>query len=439
MPVISRSTSSVVLDSGETASVFVENLPQAVQPITLSISEGSRVGLFRASRDRFVGDEINQVGWGVGTRLLLLTVTSQGVPTQVFTPVIALLPDVDKGGQPARGVFLESIVDPVIVFNNIQKKVSLFYYVNAWSPPPFLALPEPPLPPSPPPPPVPPPPSPPPPPPELVIESDSTPFGQYAAPLTLFSGVIPPLPNQVDSNYYENPSYQGRQPFEGEYTGIRDVPNWYTVETAPDLDDIPGSVYESVGPFDMTRFWIAPFTDAHLYRFPESLDGFSAPAKQPVEVPSAPPGPPLPTLPPLPPSPPPADPSQDLLPLFPFMTIPETNTTQEVLAVLFKVQNEEPLTDLEYQTYDCYRYSLARITGLTRCTRVLMRAEGQFYNLELKQDGEATTTTTTPAPFLCHHLQCLHHLRPQDQLQLQRQRRRLTSTPSTSWLTILNR
>jgi hypothetical protein len=384
MAVISRSTSSAVMDSGETVSVFVENLTQAIQPSTFIVPGSGKDKLFRVFRDSLVPDKTEQVGWGAGTRLLFLTTTNQGVPTQISTPVIVLSPKAESGGRPCKGTFLESVIDPVIVYDNIQKKITLFYYVNAWSPPLTPALG---------------PPGPPPPPPPSQSPPGPPTIEQFTGPLTLFSGVVPPALTQVDPDYYENSLYRGSQPLKDTYTSARDVPNWYTKDdwdieqqNNPDIDDIPGLVSERVGPFDLARFFVAPFTDGHLYRFPDSLDGFTDPNSQKTTTTSTTTT--TTTEAPLSPPPPP-EPAQDLLQSLPFITVPQTDITQATLAVLFKVQNEQTLTSLEEETYDCYKYTLARISGLTRCTRVLMRAEGFFYNLQLKQDGMTTTTSTT--------------------------------------------
>jgi hypothetical protein len=154
---------------------------------------------------------------------------------------------------------------------------------------------------------------------------------------------------------------------------------------------IPGADDERVGPFDIGRFWVAPFTDAHTYQFPDDLSQF------PSLLPPSPP--PLPFSPTTtttttraPGSPPPLS-SSDFLSRFVSLTVPFTDTTKEVLVVLQKQESGITLNDSEKLTLDCYEYAFARFMGLNRCTRVLMRAEGYIHIYQHQESGKPRTNS----------------------------------------------
>lgn len=348
MSVTGRSPYVVGLDNGESVSILAENLSQSLKPFTLYDPSSQDKGYLRCYRDLpdDVDKKIISSGWGVGTRALFITSTIEGKPTGTLTPVISYFPDTQV--TLSKTTLLESAVDPVLSYDVTKRQFTLYYWVNAWSPP--LTS------------------SPPSPPPPLISK-----------PHVLFTQAIPPAPSSIDPDYVVDDSYLGAQPAR-RFTTIRDVPNWYLEGTAPDPTAIPGSDSERVGPLDIDRFWIAPFTDAHLFRFPADSDPFPPPISQTPVSPPSPPG--------LPPPPPGVvqEPPVDILTNFPFMIYPQTSTTQEINSILTKLKNSETLTQLEDLSLSTYRFALARLAGLNRCNRVLMKTTGFLYQCHKKED-----------------------------------------------------
>jgi hypothetical protein len=346
MAVSSRIPALATLETGVVLSVSTENLTQAWEYFTLCEPEKTKNlrDWIRVDRGGSKGplSSVRSVGWGVGTRVLRLTWVIPDQPGGVWTPVVVLRDSAVRGGAPVAATLLESVLEPVLSYYPPEKKITLHYWVNAWSPP-------------------------------------SSP-GQLP---TLFQKVRPAAPNQVDSYYLTNQDSISYRPPQ-DFTALRDVPNWYRPGTSPDPDAIPGSITEHVGPFNINQFWVAPWTDAHLFRFPSDTDPFPIPLSQPPVIPgdpsTSPPPPPSVLIPP----------TQDFLENFPYLTVPQTETVLEINSILNKLKNQQTLTGLEQASLNQYRYALSRLAGLARCTRVLMRAEGMLALCRRKVDRRDT-------------------------------------------------
>jgi hypothetical protein len=381
---VMRLPSSIVTENGEVISVIAENFEGFQPAFTLYAAGAPKPEVYaRVTRDNPDGNEIGLIGWGAGIKALFLTVTSAGTPTGKLIPVVALMPNHESATSgPFAATLIESAVDPALQYIETEKKFVLYYWVNAWSPPPLSYPPSSPSPP---------PPSPP------SSQSKST----------LFNGVKPPPPFLVDDDYLINPSYEGPQP-DPRYTAVRDVPSWYLDGTAPEsivnLDDlnliIPPmtNVSEQVGPIDLSRFWVAPFTDAHLFRFPDNYDPFPPPPLQdpyvPPESPPGPPGPPPFVLPP----PVITEPPSAFIGNFPYLAYPFNQTTQSLTSILYNVKQGLSLRPSERSTLDTYVLALERLMGLSRCSRILMQTEGQLVIGNKQDDPDQLTSTYKPVP-----------------------------------------
>jgi hypothetical protein len=277
MAVTGRSSSIVATETGESVGVIADSFSVHQNAFTIFDPYGNDRPFARVHRDEIEGFRRGLIGWGAGIRALFLTRFGE------MTPVLTLFPQNKTGvTSPAAYTLIESPVDPILKYFPTQKVYTLYYWINAWSPP-YLSG-----------------------------------ASQQA---TLFPSARPSNPVFADANYLIS-NYSGLQP-PSRFTSVRDVPGWYLPGTSPpspvDFDElqvtIPASTTnaERVGPFDLKRFWVAPFTDAHLFRFPSNYDPFPPPPLQDPTVPPLPPGPP--------PSPPPppivTDPPSNLLDSFP--------------------------------------------------------------------------------------------------------------------------
>lgn len=383
---VMRLPSSVVTETGEVMTVVSENFEGFQPSFTLYDSDLPNSNVYtRVTRDNPDGNDIGLIGWGAGTKALFLMMTSDGVPTKKMTPVIALMPNADssKSGSLAATI-IESAVDPVLKYFETEKRFILYYWVNAWSPPLSSSPPPPPSNSS----------SPPPPPPPPPLQTKTT----------LFENVKPPPPVLVDDDYMMDLEYDGPQP-EPRYTIVRDVPGWYKEGTSPvypiDLDELDIIIppmtdeEERVGPIDIDRFWIAPFTDAHLFRFPENYDPFPLPPPQEAQPPdtSGPPGPP-PTL--VLPPPVITDPASPFIGNFPYLSYPFNKTTRELTSSLYNITHGLTIKPSERSTLDTYVFAFQRLMGLARCSRVLMMAEGWLMGGSTRDDPDQLTSSYVP-------------------------------------------
>lgn len=380
---VMRLPSSVATENGEVMSVIAENF-EGFQPAFTLYSAGTSTPevYARVVRDNPDGNVIGLIGWGAGTKALFLTITSHGVPTGKLTPVITLMPNHETATSGAFvATLIESAVDPVLQYFETQKRFVLYYWINAWSPPLGYYSPSP-----------------------QSLLSPPPPSSQSKS--TLFYGAVPPPPTLVDYNYYANPSYKGPQP-EPRCTAVRDVPSWYLDGTAPEspvnLDDlnliIPPmtDVSEKVGPIDSSRFWVAPFTDAHLFRFPPDHDPFPLPPIQDPYVPTSPPptpGPPPFVLPP----PVITEPPAMFVGNFPYLIYPFNKTTQTLTSILYNVNQGLTLRPSERSTLDTYVLAFERLMGLDRCSRILMQTEGRLMIGSKKDDPDQLPSTYRPVP-----------------------------------------
>jgi hypothetical protein len=348
MSVVGRSLSTAIGDNGELISALAENLPLALPPFLIlpPLGEGTENGMYRVARDT-TNQPTRLRSYGAGARALFTTATCERKPTGDLIPILALLPDQEKSSRPLKATLIEGAVDPVLVYHPASSIYDLYYWVNAWSPPKAGALP---------------------------------------FPTPLFPSTLPLEPTAIDSDYESNSSYSFPQPPSKTFTAIREPPDWFKPGTF--TNDRIKTPDGNVGPFDIERFWVAPFTDAHLFRFPADFD----------PTPPPPLAPPVSLSPPLPPSPPPigGGPSSDLLNSFPFAKYPQTGTTQQVNDAIYAVKHDQPLKETQKATYEEYVYAPYRIALLSRCTRVLMKTRGfqvsgrRFYDLDL------TDQTTNP-------------------------------------------
>jgi len=212
--------------------------------------------------------------------------------------------------------------------------------------------------------------------------------------------VKPPTPTYVENGYLTDPGYQGPQPTAYSTTTVRDVPDWYKTGTAPANPVDPSilkwvipsitNVSEKVGPIDPNRFWVAPFTDAHLFRFPDKYDPFPP---TPPQNPYVPPGPP-PTTPLPPPSP--TDPSSVFVDQFPFLTMPFNWMTQALNSILYSIKYGYSITPGQRALLDTYVFALDRLAGLARCSRILLQTEGQLFLGRKKDDSDSVPSSYVP-------------------------------------------
>ena len=377
---VMRLSSSVVTETGEAMTVIAENFEEFQPAFTLySAGTPTPEAYVRVTRDNPDGNLLGLIGWGAGIKALFLTTTFNGAPTGKLIPVVALMPDSDSATSgPFSATLIESAVDPVLQYFETEKKFVLYYWINAWSPPPLFNY-----------------------------STSPSPSPPSQSKSTLFEGVKPPLPSLIDYKYWADPSYQGPQPFP-RYTAVRNVPNWYLDGKAPespvdsDLLDlvIPPmtKISERLGPIDVTRFWVAPFTDAHLFRFPANYDPFPPPPIQDPHVPpSPPPGPPGPPLFVLPP-PVITEPPASFIGNFPYLTYPFSKTTQTLTSILYNVKQGLYLRPSERSTLDTYVLALERLMGLDRCSRILMQTEGWLMVGNQQDDPDQLTSTYRPVP-----------------------------------------
>lgn len=380
MPVLSRSSSLTVDENGEIKGVLAENFRNA-QPafkVHEPVNEGGDAAIAvqrylnneksAATFNSKEGQMIWPRGWGAGTRVLFTMTTCGRKPTSFMCPVIAFLPDEEKSAaRPSRATLIEGASDPVICYDKRTGLVHLYYWVNAWSPP---------------------------------TNSNGSPHSTYESyeikqQSLLFKTVDPPGPTYIDSTYLEASYSSLLNPPSREFTRLRDVPDWYFPGSNPRPEELvnlpylaypaPDAVQEPMGPFRMDCFWIAPWTDGHLYRFPKNYDPTPPP---PVESPV-----PLQTPSPFPAgSPPPYDPSA-FMDNFPFARIPDQETAREVNNVLYKMRKVLPITDLERATLLEYQLAPRRLAYLARTTRVLMHAVGHFL-LGIKENDVPVVSTS---------------------------------------------
>jgi hypothetical protein len=360
MAVTGRSPSIVSTETGNSYGILAENFTKHQNAFSLIDVNSGQKFFLRVYRDEIEGFKRGLIGWGAGTRVLFLENLGE------LTPVVALFPQNNPALQtPAECTIIESPVDPVVKYFPTQKLYVIYYWVNAWSPP--------------------------------------SPLGATQQK-TLFQSAKPPNPVFFDPGYLAD-SYSGLQP-PSRFTSIRDVPSWYLPGTHPispvDFDELQVTIpysttnSERVGPFDLNRFWVAPFTDAHLFRFPSDYDPFPPPPQQAPAIPPLPPGPP-------PPPPPQAvvtDPPSNLLDSFPDFRIPQTDTTKELNQILFNIKNRIILNSGQRSTLDTYVFALQRIGGLARCSRVLMRAQGTLFSGASQNDPDYMNTYITPSQSL---------------------------------------
>lgn len=359
MSVVFRSNSGVAIENGETFSLLATNLSASKLPfsIFLPVDEGT-IPTFVVSKD-FQNQESGKIpGWGAGARILISNATCERKPSSQLITVLTLLPNQNHASRPLKATLLEGVVDPVLTYHPPTRIYSVLYWVNAWSPP-------------------------------------ST---TYSLPSSLFSQVKPPSPQSswADASYLNNNAYLGKQPPPQNFTAVRDVPDWFQQGTAPPTPIYPdsapvfyppGSTTELIGPFDLNRFWVAPFTDGHLYRFPPDFDPIPPP---PTAVSDSP-------VTPTPPDTVDTTSTPDFLGQYFWAVHPQTPTTLQVNNALYSLKQNKPLLRSERLALEEYTYAPRRLAYLSRCTRVLMFAKGYLVcGNEAPESDRLETATTAP-------------------------------------------
>jgi hypothetical protein len=334
MPVLGRSMSLAPADSGEVISVIAENL---YYPLTAFRLYGSAAPTPFIQVHRITGNQEKNKNqcYGAGCRVLLLTKTCEGRPTGIFTPVVVLGPGADQGEMPLAASLLEGAVDPVISIDATTGEYHLLYWVNAWSPP----LPE-----------------------------SATEEQLRDIDIESFPGTAPPQAETVDETYRTGNS---KQPPKGMFSLIRDLPYWPLVGSEPPGTETPTDIdlNDKVGPFDISRFWVAPFSDAHLYRFSSDVD--TAPPPTPYRVEVTDPATGEPVAPFIPTGP------EGFIENYTSLSRPDTKITQATKSALLAEKDKKPMKPTEKATLEEYRKALVRLHNLARTTRVLMYTKGK--------------------------------------------------------------
>lgn len=338
MAVLSRSLSLSTADSGEIMAVIAENIQSPQPPFDLyhTIGKDPYIHVQRDTRNQ--ENEV-PVGYGAGCRVIFLTKTCEGKPTGSFTPVIALREGSESFSNPMSGALIEGAVDPVIALDEVTGNYHLYYWINAWSPPAIKS--------------------------ELASEGTPPLFKETDIPLTYIKDLG-----------YDYDTKATRQPPEKNYTCVRDLPTWPKDGTEPNGFLKIGDEGEKLGEFDIRRFWVAPHSDAHFYRFPNDWEVKAPPqAYDPVPIPG-------------PPAPPPLVAPSDtyLIDKYPYLNRPDTKTTQAVLNAFAAIRSGVTLKPTAHRaTLFEYERALLRLSNLSRTTRVLMYARGKMVPLA-KQD-----------------------------------------------------
>lgn len=370
MPVLGRAPALTVGQNGEITGVIPENSPNGQPPFMLNMRSGNNfMPMFYVQKDTRNQEADKPKGYGAGTRILYTINTCERKPLPDIIPVIAIWTDGSNGGYPMNASLIEGAVDPQLTYDSKTGRYHLYYWVNAWSPPGDPVLP-PGSPPS-----------------TLSMEED-----------TLFNSVKPPNPTTEDSNY-RTPNSSVKYPFARSYLGLRDLPEWYAPGLAPvqfetdsfaTLFPTAAPSQEKLGPFNLGRFWIAPWSDGHLYRFGKNFDPIPAPSISPP-LPLAPPG--------SPPPPPPVVPvnSVNFLDQFQYASIPQQPIQQEVAIALYHFRHGTPLTPTQLATLLEYQLLPRRLMNLARTTRVLMHTTGHLYVLRKQNDLEVPTASVGAA------------------------------------------
>lgn len=368
MAVLGRGLSIAVGNDLEITTVLADFLREPQVPFrifhpTAQFDNGNPVPYLLVQRDRRNQEPNKPRGYGAGTRLLFTINSCQGECDAFLTPVVALLPDQDKNAPlPLQATLLESVTDPIFSYDSVTEAYHVFYWVNVWSP------------------------------------ASEDPPGQFAQQAPLFPDTEPAPPATTATGYF-SASTPPHVPPSRTYTAVREVPELYTSDAKPQLSDsalgsifppslVPVPSQEIVGPPNISSFWVAPWSDGHLYRFDENYDPTPPPPTSPTPTYSPLPGPPLP--------PPPAPPAPPFGASLPRVSIPAQGPQQAVNDVLYKVRNGQPLKPTEVATLQEYALAPQRLAALCRTTRVLMYAKGQIF-VGLKQDVEETPGATSGA------------------------------------------
>lgn len=326
---ILRSTSAIKLDTGEDLAVYAEGSDRVFDPFFFVANPGSVVGssvLAEISQRPYC--RVQRTGtfqsYGYGTRLLWTRTTCRRKGSCCNeAPVIVLSSDGVRGARPLQASLLESVADPTIFYDSEVGQYHLYYWVNGWSPRGNPTIPNPGE--------------------SLFPGSTSTLSYDDVSPSGLTGD---PIPAEDDDYRYTSPpsppGFDETFPPPKNFTSIKDVPE-------------ASSGYPELGPFDLSRFWVAPWTDSHRYRVvdtdPNNL--FQAAGGD-------------------------------------SFTVPQTPIVLGVKTAL--AEDAANRTDAQQATLDEYVNSGVRLGRLTRTTRVLMYTRGWVIS-GFERPGSATNSS----------------------------------------------
>lgn len=328
MAVLGRSLSLTVGDNGELLGVMAYNLQRGQPPFLLvePNSDGSRP-YAKVQRDNRNQELTKNLCYGAGARILATVTTCERKPLNLFSPVIALKADSDKDASPFQGTLIEGATDPELKYDPKTGTYHLFYWVNAWSPP----------------------------------------SSEISEP-SLFQKTKPASNlGHIDPGYSENTN--SFQPPPRNFTCVRDLPNWYSdgrfSEPPESWFNVPEPTNEKVGEFNINSFWVAPWSDAHSYRFPKNYDPFKDPPMADPDVPQA--------------APSQQSSNSDFLSYLDFYSKPNLTIQREVKNALYRMKQNKALRFSERATLEEYALMPMRMAYLSRTNRVLMHATGRVH------------------------------------------------------------
>lgn len=314
---IYRRPCAAIMENGETLVVSTEFLTKTESPYSLQAAYEKAT-----DKEAFLRvQNPNQEHYPAGTRILQITSTCQRDASRVNTPVLVVSePGAGGGARPVPVTYLEAITDPTFLYDPRSGVCHVFYWVNGWS----------------------------------------TDYSTHPAGIgdQLFPGVDPPDPTHVGVLSPPPPSpATTKEPKSGLVTRVRDLPSINSPER--------------VGTLDLSSFWVAPWTEAFLYRHvPELIPNY--------DLYLSPPPPPS-TSPPSPPS------TRGLE-----WVIPQTPEIKEVVAALKKRDAGGTLTNSEKSVLENYDKAPQRLAALSRTTRVLLHAIGKLEKLRRIEEGKPT-------------------------------------------------
>jgi hypothetical protein len=346
MPVIGRSPSFVVDNSGNPLGVISENLEVGIPPFKLGTKEtnGSYTDYVYVQKDTRNQELTKIKSYGAGTRVLQLISNLLNKETH-STPVLATWTDFNSGGSPLRASLIEGALDPTLSYDSKTDSYILYYWVNAWS------------------------------------TSSST---NEAEP-TLFGSVKPP--DLADPNTFTQDA-QIKPPTRS-YLSVRDTPSWFIPldpRHNPTGSQLQDETTEILANPNISSFWIAPWSDAFLFRFTEDKDPTGVIPRSPPSTYSPPTSPPVTPV-----------TTPGFFDRFDQTSTPLQKPQQEILNVLKLYSEGSPLTPTDEATLIEYTLTPRRLMNLSRTFRVLMTCRGSLFRLNKSQVREVPRAITGAA------------------------------------------